>query len=129
MLAATGHATLTGELGVCCVNVEADVDQLVVGLCEARRQRAPVLAIGVSGSDGLKYGAGRADQSRKARLRGIEAPATAEQAIRRAVTAVLDEQGLAYLDIPLDQIDRTTLTRTSLPGHSQHRHQERALRG
>jgi pyruvate dehydrogenase (quinone) len=106
-LAAAGQAKLTGRLGVCCGTTGPGGNHLVAGLYEARKDRAPVLAISGEvplakrGSDYLQ------EDDPNLLFRDVavytQMVSAAEQAptvFRQAIASAYGERGVAHVNIP-----------------------------
>lgn len=114
--AAAAQAKLTGRLAVCCGTVGPGALHLLNGLYDAKRDRAPVLAITGQVPES-EYGTGYFQEVDLESVfndvavfnQTVRSADQFQRLAQQAVQAALDEQGVAHLNIPVDIIGMKNL--------------------
>lgn len=109
--AAAAQAKLTGKLAVCCGTVGPGALHLLNGLYDAKRDRAPVLAITGQVPEN-EYGTGYFQEVDLESVfsdvsvfnQTVRSADQFQRLAQQAVQAAIDERGVAHLSIPVDII-------------------------
>ncbi len=120
--AAAAQAKFTGKLAVCAGTVGPGALHLLNGLYDAKRDRAPVLAITGQVPES-EYGAGFFQEVDLERVFGdvavfnqtVRSTEQFERLARAAVQTAIEQGGVAHLSIPVDLISQR-LPKTNLQG-------------